>query len=508
MINTIIVDDEPSIRKGLKVIIDWEKLGFKIIGEASNGREALLLIEKEKPDLVITDIKMPEMSGLELIKKFKNLYTHTSYIILSGHGEFTLAREALHLGAFKYLLKPIDEDELELSLKEFKIKFDGKQSNILSKGILLKTELQRTIQGNINTENFNYLFNTADSKEFYYAFIEVHASQNTTVEILESIISNNVPKSSVTALIVEKNSWYGFFIYSGMLREYRNQVARFATKIVSDAFQNHLLDISLYIGERVTAISDLQKSRETAEIASSHRFYREKGTVIDFDSIKHINFLCEYNELKSIENIFKSISESNKEYMLEAIEGFILDVKEQYLASSIIYIHLNKLLNNIISIVSDLNGNVSEIIKNSSFIINREENIYILTLGEKIKELCCVSIDVLNQYKSKNSIALEFKNYIDAHYKENLSLKSVSEIIGVNSAYLGQVFKKSSGSNFNTYLHNLRINEAKKMLSSTNLKVYEIAESVGYQDVNYFMKKFETTVGTTPSNYRRNYSNI
>ena len=110
MIKTLIVDDEPNIRGGLSLIINWEDLGFEIVGEASNGREAILLIEKFNPDLVITDIKMPEMSGLDLIKECKNLNYSAKFIILSGLNEFDMAQKALHLGASGYLLKPIDEE--------------------------------------------------------------------------------------------------------------------------------------------------------------------------------------------------------------------------------------------------------------------------------------------------------------------------------------------------------------------------------------------------------------
>lgn len=136
MIKTVIVDDEPNIREGLKLIINWEELGFEIIGEASNGRAALTLIKETMPDLIITDIKMPELTGLELIKECKKIGKEFSYIILSGHSEFEMAKKALHMGVSNYLLKPIDEIELEETLTE--IKSTQKTDDLILKATLRK----------------------------------------------------------------------------------------------------------------------------------------------------------------------------------------------------------------------------------------------------------------------------------------------------------------------------------------------------------------------------------
>lgn len=508
MIRTVIVDDEPNIREGLKLIIDWQKLGYEIIGEASNGREALLLIELKKPQLVITDIKMPEMTGLELIKECKNISHDTAFIILSGHNEFDLAREALHLGAYKYLLKPLEEEELESSLIELRQTIEGGEKRKLSHKIVLKTDLQKLLGGTISTEEFKRSFYLTNEISYYYAYLDFHGNKDVVIDNVEELINSNIPEDVFTSVILEKDSWFGFLIHSSMLKPYRNQINRFAMQLISNAFNKYGFELSIYIGSKTHNLQELKISREDASASASHRYYRDKGAIIEHKNIKNIIFSYEYQDLPIIDSITKSVFHGEEDQLNDKIRELIDIFRDNYLSAKLIYIHLNKMLNSIISFVTELNGSVKEIIEEANFIVNKEDNIYISGLETKLLNLCKISINVLNRYKKKSNTAVELKDYIDNNFRENLSLKYVADILNVNSAYLGQIFKKQTGVSFNSYLHNLRLDEAKKLLVNSNLKIYEIANSVGYQDVNYFMKKFESAMGTTPNTYRKNYSNL
>ncbi|MGL1891374.1 MAG: response regulator [Spirochaetaceae bacterium] len=502
MIKTLIVDDEPNIREGLKLIIDWNALGYEIIAEASNGREALLLIEKFKPRLVITDIKMPEVSGLDLIRECKNRGDTCSFIILSGHSEFSMAKEALHLGACDYLLKPVDEDELELAL--IKLKTDEiNDQNIIPKKLYIKSLLQGILNGNKKSDisNIKKELGLTNERSFYYALIDFHQIK-INIEKVEDIIQDIIGPDVTTSVLHEKDSYFGLFIHSGLTREYRNSVSRFSMFLISSILNRYDYDVSIYIGSKRQDLLELNISRLDAIKTSEHRYYKEIGTIIEYKDIQDIDFNYEYSDLELVDKIAKGIIKNDK-ITEELIKELITTFKSSYLSADIIYIHLNKLLNTIIKTVTDLNGDIDSIISAASFIINREEQIYLNNLETKLLEFKIVAINSIQILNSKGNSAKELKNYIDENYKENLTLGYVADIMGLNSAYLGQIFKKEIGESFNTYLHKLRLTEAKELLTSTDIKIYEVANRVGYQDVNYFMKKFENTFNTTPKQYRK-----
>ncbi len=510
MIKVLIVDDEPNIRQGLKLIIDWKTLGFEIVGEAANGREALLLIEKQNPSLVITDIKMPEVSGLDLIKESKNINSEICFIILSGHNEFDLAREALHLGAYKYLLKPVDEDELEEVLIEFKKDKEKGHNNILSQKYFLKTKLQKLLSNDshLDMKEIKDCFNLTNEISYFYAIIDFHNRSSIDIQKIEEIITNSIPENVLTSIILEKHSWYGFMIHSGMLKPFRNHINRFAMHIISEAFTKYGYEISIYIGSKKNSIMDLYLSKIDSETTADHRYYRDIGAVIEYHNVHNLEFSHTYKDSPIIDDIISSIVKMDSQKMEESIDLLLQKCRDEYHSTQIIYLHLNKLLNDIIGAITELNGQVEPVIEASNFITNREEHIYLNSLTDKLVNLGKSAMKSIERCKVKNSTAEELKEYIDNNYRENLSLKYVADVLCVNSAYLGQIFKKQTGVSFNQYLHKLRINEAKQLLTTTNLKIYEIANTIGYQDVNYFMKKFESALFTTPNTYRKNHNDL
>lgn len=510
MIKVLLVDDEPNIRKGLKILINWERLGYNIIAEASNGREALLLIEKHNPQLVITDIKMPEVSGLDLIKECKNSNFSTMFIILSGHNEFNLAREALHLGAYKYLLKPLDEEELEETLLDFREFNEKGNSQKISQKFYLKTQLQKLLS-DFKPDNIYEIrdsFNLTNEISYYYALIDLHNTPNVDIQKIEELIYESIPEGVLTSIILEKHSLFGLLIHSGMLKPYRNHINRFCINLTSELFKKYGYEASVYVGSQQHALSDLSKSRSDALEAADHRYYRDIGSVIEHQNVHNLEFNNSYTDIDIVDKIVNKIIKQDHIGIEEGVKELISFFREEYLSNQIIFLHINRLLNTIIKSVSDLNGDINPIINSSNFITNREEHIFLSTLQVNLLNLADTAAEIIGKYKVKNNTALELKEYIDNNYRENLSLKYVADKMAVNSAYLGQIFKKQTGVSFNQYLHSIRIREAKELLVTTNLKIYEVASAIGYQDVNYFMKKFESAMLTTPKTYRKNHASL
>ncbi|MBN2619255.1 MAG: response regulator [Spirochaetales bacterium] len=508
MLRVVIIDDEPNIREGLNFIIEWDKLGFEIVGEASNGREALLLIEKWNPNVVITDINMPEFSGLDLIEQCKARNLDISFIIISGYDEFNLAKKALNLGVINYLLKPVDEEELTatlLKIKDSKLKSESRlrTSNYnykaLFKDLILNSSLvdELLIKEKFKLNEFN---------SFYYIIFDFHGISINDIEI-EKLIIENLDSDSPSTFNYEKESYYGFLVHSGHLSRFNGSISGFAINLISIIFNLTQINVSVYTGSRVRNINQISQSRDEALETLNHRYYYEKGRVIEYNQIKNRDFNNNYEDLDYINSYIQSIKDNNNHELEESVNNIIDYFITNYSSAYIINMHLNRLLNGIIELVSSVNSSTNEIITAASFILNRDSQIYLYSLETKLIKLGQIATSLFYYNRNKSNLSLYLKEYVDEHYKEMLSLKCIADKMDVNSAYLGQVFRKEYNVGFNDYLHQKRLEVAKKELSLNHLKIYEIAQEVGYTDVNYFMKKFEATFGVTPGQYRRTVRN-
>lgn len=508
MFKIVIVDDEPNIRKGLKLIIDWDNLECEICGEATNGMEALEIIKENKPDIVITDIKMPQMNGLDMIREVRSLGLKTQFIILSGHNEFSFAQEALKNGARQYLLKPIDEDELAKTIKEISEEIKRNSNNSESVDRLIVRDLFRQLlspdREGIDSALKDQLKITNEIS-FYTALLEVHSPHVVKTDRVEDLINSCMPEGIRTAVIYESYNLYCFIIHSGMLKPYRNRLNLFAMEIISTAEKNINIEASLYVGSRERQLKNMPLSRKHAYEAMEHKYYRDNGAIIEYNNIINLSFNSRYQELLETGLLIQAI-QNNREAEMEQLCFQLEDkFREQYLSAELIYLHLNNLLNQMLCQVSEQGGDMNALLTDAEFITCKEKNITISLLGEKLLKLSLRCRDIIcnTKIRRQRGTAVELEEYLLINYTENLSLKSVSEIFNINTAYLGQLFKKHTGISFNTYLHNIRLKKAKELLVSTDFKIYEIAKQIGYHDVNYFMKKFEASYHITANTYRK-----
>jgi len=344
MLKIIIADDEPFFIEGLKVLIDWEKHGYEIIGLAYNGEEAIEKIITLKPDVVLTDLRMPEIEGLEIIRKcVKELNLKPKFIIISGYDDFTFAQKAMKYGVNHYILKPVEEETLINALAEIKA---------------------------------------------------------------EIFIQNGIP-------------------------------------------ENKYSDYAL-TGDLIDAISR--------------------------------------NDLIAIES---------------EIENFISGIFLTPFPSGQVRVFTNSLFIGIMKMIHFLGGDAGEFIEN-----HPEPTIDTFTSSVDMKQFlhdfCRDCAQFITDLKSRqtNGLMCKMENYIKQNYHENINLKKISEVFYINPVYLGQLFSKHFNMYFHDYLTKIRIDEAKRLLRTTDLKVYEVADKVGFQNVDYFINKFKKRVNCTPLHYR------
>lgn len=490
MYKLYLLDDEPFILEGLKYIIDWEEYGFDVVGTSSNGEDGFNFIKNEDVDLIITDIMMPKMTGLELISNLKKINHNAKFIVLSAFQEFQYAKEAISMGAENYLTKPIDEDELIQTIegvkkKIEKIKLEKLDTKIFKNDLILKLICNKNNDGvldrlRLEGVNLNY-------KNLCVVILEFAEGGNINNNILNHIDNLNyqycVNLQNQILIIMDKES-----INKDTLRNLKDDLS---------SITNEQIYISR--GKYVDSIDNLNCSYQSAKDIHEYKLvypniswireYKEKSynleniDYIDFNHLKKLLLNKDNKEsLNYIESIFSKLKNDEnltvKQIKTKSIEVF-LNVYNYFNDSKIIKgldLYLEKVINSV---------NLDQIqIELKNMIKHRQS---------KLEETD----------DSISPIILKLLRNIEKNYSKDLNLKEISETYNINSIYLGQLFQKETGILFSDYLNNFRVNKAKNLLVETSLKAAEIGELVGYANKNYFYRKFKDIVGITPSEWRK-----
>ncbi len=525
MIKTLIVDDEPFIRQGLRVLIDWEKYGYEIVDEAENGIKAIEKIKEKDIDLVITDIKMPEMDGLELIEYvYKSIKRKVNFIVLSGYCEFEYARKAIRYNVQDYILKPIQREELINSLGKIQEKYikvslenEEKQNN---EKLIYDKYICELISGRYDKKSINYIKNKLDHKsEIRYINIEVNYNEDKYSNLshedkrlgqhkLYNRILEWLDKDHYNVIFDvtnEKECYDVGFIYEKRLsREKCINEKEYITNLINYIREGYMYDFFIYIGQRVDKIEDLEISYKSAIIAKMLSNFSMDSKILYYDDVMN-NPKTYTIEKKYMDNLIKAIEENSTEDIMICIDEFYNSFKNHYIDLEIISININYLLCNLISIAKNIDENV-----------NQEKIAQYISLGifngnmsrgssKHLKKFSIEFSNYLVQLRQNNSQGIldHINKEISEHYMEKLSLKSLGEKYYINSAYLGQVFKKQYNMSFKDYLNAYRIDRAEELLMNSNEKIYKISEQVGYNNTDYFINKFVQLKGKTPLQYRK-----
>jgi len=527
MIKVMIVDDEPYIRQGLKILIDWEHFGFKISAEASNGHEAVKILENTEIDLVITDIKMPHMDGLELIEYTReHISGNIRFIILSGFYEFEYAKKAIKNDVADYVLKPVQKDELIKVLEEYKEYYYREMENLkkqeMSERIIFERHLSALLSGISDTESIEYVKNyLSDPVNVRYISIEY----DSTDENYNQLTDDEKAKEQACLFDAVKKClgchWnHAFipvgagrdysvgFIYAGSLAEQENIKEKdYIRELHKKISSLTAYKIYFYIGQKVDDISAISESYKSTTIAKNFLLYSKAIDIAFYEEIKDkINTDKFTVDKKLIDELIKVIEENDNDQINVAVENLYDHFKELAAEPEMIKISMDYLLFNLISLARDLNPDfdydeIYRMVSQGGYSVRGSVN--------NFKKFALEFSDYLNSLRRHvfGGILADIEREITENYMHNISLKSLSEKYYINRAYLGQIFKKQFGVSFKDYLNNYRIEKACEILLRTDDKIYEIAEAVGFNNTDYFISKFVQIKGTTPLQFRKQFLN-
>ena len=514
METVFIADDEANIREGLKFIIDWEELGFTICGEAGNGEDALRDILRLQPSLVLIDMRMPKLYGLEVIEQAKAQGYNGIFVILSGYSDFKYAQTAMKFGVKYYLTKPMDEEELEKVVVEVYDSIQAERQQVEDNEFFRRKSKKEILQDIIKDEVRYELLNLKELK------LEAEVYQIVMYENFQ-IGEVELPYQFADMFMVADSGTHSFehFMVKGKnvlllkgnfaIEKFR----RFLKHYESAPQKGSPLD-TLFIsyGSTVTDIKELKSSYEQAAALLGRRFFCEKGQHVlgftDLPKEQEEKLSMDITQVEAyctkLTDFLQTFNRRKVTETLKELEGYLYhadaDISAVKLFMTDLYLQIKETMNhryNAVTIPFDSN-------QDSIAFINEQHYLYEITdyLAEQFEE-------VMNSIgnSSRDSVLDDILYYIEHNYSANIKLEGIAALFGYNSSYLGKIFNKNVGESFNSYVDQVRIKHAIELLVENKHKVYEIAELVGYKNVDYFHKKFKKYVGESPAEYRKKLDN-
>ncbi|GHT77576.1 DNA-binding response regulator [Spirochaetia bacterium] len=530
-LRVIIVEDEYRIAVLINKLIHWDELHLKFAGLFGNGCEALDAIAQSVPNIVISDIKMPVMDGIELARNIREQGFDIRVVLISGFREFEYAQNALRYGVNDYLVKPINETELNATLGKIyeeyclRVKQQSETQQLedeirRSQPVLYREALQMletgTFEEGIGVFNRNYTLCLRDGimrvllikfDPFVYQAVNEYQDQI----ILEKIAG--YMRASCGGIVFEKivSVRAGTLTVMGLYNYPLEQ-----KNVFEHAVRDLLADVKKYTGSfdrgEITIGMGSEESFETvfrsfqsADACVKARIVIGTGKVIqDSDcpvqahGISAMEYISHYRV--RIENAIQSFSEPQCKQILDEI--FKTLIKTDMVQPGLIY----ECAEELIRIFFVLAGEHED--SGRKLRCQIQHCCTVSGLTDTLKEQFGISLQRIKELREEQSSRpiREAKEFIDHHFSEKITLEDVAEVLQLNSTYFSVLFKKETGQNFSVYITGLRMAKAKEMLRTTNYTMDRIAEQVGYEDTRYFSQNFIKVVGMKPSLFRKLYS--
>lgn len=541
MLKIFLAEDEVIVRETIKRMIPWENLGFELVGEAADGEMALPLLLRQKPDLLITDIKMPFMDGLTLAKVAKKEIPGLKVVILSGYDDFNYAKQAINIGVEDYLLKPVTKNALIERLTEIRSRYEHEKTQkeyyekfhremqayeknssrdffeALVSGSMDMMEIYRRSEKlglDIVAEAYNVLIFTMNCEEDFSGQREGYSEwEAESLELLEEFFSENT-----SAMLFRCN----IFSYGVLIKGQKETIGENTRSCVSEI--QRILDRKeqkrqwfVAAGEPVERLSQIQKSYYSASRAFSQRYLYDENILY-------------YDEMASMEK--KNVTEDDSTYLqkvdvnalnpailqkflsnglLEETENFVKDyfyaIGQEPLESLVFrnYVTLNVRFS-VMSFLKEIGCDTRTLEQEDTEDVLSESSKSLenaIAYAEKIISQA-IALRDQNSGNKNRSILKTAVDFIDSHYtEEDMSLNKAANAANVSANHFSALFSQNMGQTFIEYLTNLRMNKAKEYLRCTSMRSSEIAGEIGYKDAHYFSYLFKKTQGMTPSDYRK-----
>lgn len=543
MVKVYLVEDEIIIRQSIKNSIDWEKEGYEFVGDASDGELALPVILKEKPDILITDIRMPFMDGLELSRMVKAELPDIKIVILSGYDDFEYAKQAIKIGVAEYLLKPVSSAVLLEHLSEIAEKVRNEREDLALKKVYYQEmqENEELIKMKFLGELISGKLSLADAMEkgkrfhmnlsgpFYriilFKFIQedrVKAGQSEDLARAYAAVGNYVDGLK-DAFRFQRGVEGWAFLLTSVEEDMEAQTERFIEGLKEVIAPFEALTWFGGIGSEAARLRELRYSFREADKAFAGRFVQEPNQIISVEQLNYeqldnefdANIFGEINQFDQI--ITRFLSSGSREEVESFVGALFTEISEDHFRSLMIrqYIIMDiyatvlafcKKLRKDTGVDGEAAGQMESLRENEEILkraVSTAESVddikaYIGTLLDHAIELR----NTVSGRRYSDIIQTAKKRIEQDYMSEDISLNSVAAEVCMSPSYFSSVFSKEMGKTFIEYLTEVRMEKAKQYLACSSMKTSEISYEVGYKDPHYFSYIFKKTQGCTPKEYR------
>lgn len=530
MIRVLIADDEQKVCDLIIHLINWDKLDMTLVGKASNGVDALKLIEEKKPDLVLTDIRMPGYSGLELMEKARAINPDLEFIIISGHSLFEYAQTAIQYGVQDYILKPVSPQVLDNTLQKARKRYLEKHAentpyqdmSRLFKMIWYDLE-NNLLPPGIQESNEKYFCNFREGAfQIFCIHEDFKDYRNINIPYFKSTFDLLLPKAEAAMELQIKQLCYEFAFDSrngeiyGILNydpqkqkdiyeALRNVVNELAIEL--QAFEDIQLHVSA--SPQTLEFTELPGCLQQAVRAMAQRYFSRKSALLT--DIPPNAVLPEENIFRNFNAALQKSIDLQSTEQLESAINALRDAVFSYSVSGSQVLNIVNTAYNMF-LLSGISQGGYQFYSSEEATAEFRQKTNLCSLADDLfsllRAVCIQTLEEACRWSNQEKIRPIniAKQYILEHYAEPLSLDEISSQAGFSSSYFSMLFRKETGITFSDYLANIRMEEAKKQLRQTRMTIEAVCESVGIHDYKRFAKSFKAATGISPREYRKLYS--
>ncbi|GBF75841.1 DNA-binding response regulator [Paenibacillus sp. 598K] len=521
----LLVDDEPIILRSLEAAVPWEELGVRIVGKARNGEEALQLYHERKPDMIISDIRMPSIDGIALMSEVRSCDARLIFIVISGYGDFEYARRAIREGASDYLLKPIDHDELTAIIRKSVAKLDAERRareesdqlmhSVQALSLLARERLlaELTEGSSRPLQHLKWLEMSLLEQPYQMAIVQLDRFSSVNKQwtpdekrlwlfAVRNILEEWSGQNEALAMFpFHSGEWILLFPADADARK-----GRLGEEIVRHLDTYAKLSCSVGFSRPVRGLDQLNAAYRSAQRALYQRFFAGQQAVFaDLPGDEETS--GDADHLAYPRWIEDELMQAIRALDLFRLLGLLDQLHDELESSGMTREALLRFMTEI-AVIS--HREFAQLQLGSELPL--DETLQQMEEADTLEAAILALKDAyrdwteqqLKSREQEDGTALigKAQRYIDNHYRNDLGIDEVSDFVGLSTSHFCALFKQVSGLTFLEYLTRCRIDKARYILANTEVKVYQLAPLVGYQDPRYFTQVFKKVTGMTPSEYR------
>lgn len=513
MYKVLLVDDEPYAIEGLQLLINWEKHGFEIKGVCSNGEEAIRMMQQDRPDLVVTDIRMPVMNGLELVEEARRLeHESVLFVITSGYSDFNYARQAIRLGVSNYLTKPVDSMEAEDMLERLHSQLQEREKRERLRDHANQQRIKVLLSAMIEDKQDALGQEMSEIAAHLNTFLWTYLRISFQGDIHQACSVAEQMANGTTCCYVMERTRDTLGLVWGEKKEAQSKTgASERMRTVTRLFMNHMQDgcddISIAVGLTVSNLEHLSDSFRSVQEVERYLFF-DQNRVLFAEDIEPEKWHFDSETLADVDRISDLLENGSADQLSCSLRDAFDVFKQMKAAPELIHIFSTHIMFRGLSLCKELGGAPNTLMHESASRImekrhrNIEEAAYHL---ENFCLQCKLALDILRE-RQVGGIQAMVAEYVRKNYKETFTIQELAERFYMNPVHLGQSFLRKYGKGVIEVVHDLRMEEAKRLLQETNQSSSTIAEQVGYRSYQHFLKHFEKRTAMKPVEYRLKFT--